>query len=275
MNIKLICMDMDGTLYAEKSIVPKINLRALWECEARGIHLALSSGRSFGFLRREATRLGLNPAIIAYNGARVDLSPTGPTIFEGKFAPREGRYLFDVLYGLNVNFEAYTPRINYVVREALLPEKHRKSLMNNVANGDIEAVFDDERAAREAPERAYKYVAFANDEETVDRVRGALDDLGIEHCSSARLNVELMPKGVGKGAAIEKLAAFYGLDKSEVMAFGDYTNDITMLMAAGHPVAMENGVEELKRCAEIIAPRNTEGGLGQVLYRYVLKEDGR
>ena len=46
-----------------------------------------------------------------------------------------------------------------------------------------------------------------------------------------------------------------------------------MLRAAGHPVAMENGVQALKDIAEIVAPVNRDGGLGEVLFRYVLEED--
>ena len=273
MNVKLICMDMDGTLFADSEQVPEINQRALRECEARGIHLALVSGRGNAYLVRVAKRLGLNCAIASANGARIEASPEGPTIFEGVFDPEEGRKLFDFLYGLNVNFEAYAREYSFVVRADELPENHRASLMRNVANGDIQAVFDDERAAREAPGMSYKYVAFTKSDEAVARVRNALDAAGISHCSSGRHNVEIMPSGVGKGEAVRKLAEYFGVDISETMAFGDYTNDLSMLSASGHSVAMENGVQVLKDIAEIVAPPNTEGGLGQVICKYVLGEN--
>ena len=81
-----------------------------------------------------------------------------------------------------------------------------------------------------------------------------------------------MPEGTDKGNALRVLSEYFGIDKSETMAFGDFTNDIDLLKAAGHPVAMGNAVEELKEIAEIIAPVNTEGGLGQVVFEKVLKE---
>ena len=99
--------------------------------------------------------------------------------------------------------------------------------------------------------------------------------------SSVRLDVLKTVKSA-KGAffpQVEDMVRFHvqgkniEIDPADVMAFGDYTNDLPMLRAAGHPVAMENGVQALKDIAEIVAPVNRDGGLGEVLFRYVLEED--
>ena len=116
-------------------------------------------------------------------------------------------------------------------------------------------------------------MVFSESEQEIARVREALDAAGVEHCSSGSKNVEVMPEGAGKGNAVRAIAEYFGIDTADVMAFGDYTNDLPMLRAAGHPVAMENGVQALKDIAEIVAPVNRDGGLGEVLFRYVLEED--
>lgn len=273
MKVKLILTDMDGTLFADGEQIPKINRRALLECEARGIRLALVSGRGHGFLSRVAKSMGLKCAIASANGARIEASPDGPLIFEGAFPRADGQNMFDLLYGMNVNFECYAKGVSYVLRADRMPPRHRASLMRNVERGDADAVFDEERARREAPERAYKFVVFSDDADEINAVRRALDERGIAHCSSGSQNVEIMPPGVGKGEAVLKIASYFGCAREETMAFGDYTNDIPMLRACGHPVAMRNGVEAVRRVARIIAPPNTQGGLGQVIYRYVLARE--
>ena len=271
-NVKLVCMDLDGTLFGTNGEIPEVNIRALKECERRGIFTALVSGRGHAFMKRTAERIGVKCALVSANGARVEASGDGPTISEITFSKAEGTKVFSLLKTLNVNFEAYTRNANYVVNESQMPSVHRASLMKYVASGDVEAVFDEKRADEEAPSRAYKFVAFSDKEEILNRVRHALDEWGIAHCSSWSNNVEIMPAGVGKGEAVRILASYYRVDVRDCMAFGDYTNDLDMLKACGHPVAMENGVDELKQAAEIIAPDHREGGVGQVIFKYVLKE---
>lgn len=272
MNVKLICTDIDGTLYAD-GCVPEKNLRALRACAARGIRVALVSGRNNGFLCRLSREMGVPCAIASANGSRIEASPDGPCVWERTFGEEEGRELFDRLYGLNVNFEVYTREGSFVVRAEKMLGRHREGLKRNVAHGDAEVIFDEERARQDAAARAYKFVLFSESEQEIARVREALDAAGVEHCSSGSKNVEVMPEGAGKGNAVRALAEYFGIDTADVMAFGDYTNDLPMLKAAGHPVAMENGVQALKDIAEIVAPVNRDGGLGEVLFRYVLEED--
>lgn len=272
MNVKLICTDIDGTLFGDGH-VPEKNLRALRACAARGIRVALVSGRNNGFLCRLSREMGIPCAIASANGSRIEASPDGPCVQECTFGAERGQWLFDTLYALDVNFEVYTREGSFVVRAERMPDRHREGLKNNVTHKDAEVIYDEERARQDAATRAYKFVVFSETEEANVRVREALDALGVEHCSSGARNVELVPEGAGKGNAVRALAAYFGIDPADVMAFGDYTNDLPMLEAAGHPVAMENGVQVLKEIAEIVAPVNRDGGLGEVLFRYVLEEN--
>lgn len=274
MNIRLICTDLDGTLFGLHGSLPEINRSALVECEKRGIHVALVSGRGFPMMKRLSGEIGIRAALASANGARIDASPDGPTLYEGFFEKQKAEELMALLMSLHVNFEAYTRGANYVSRPELMPERHKRGLLANIQAGDIEVVYDDGRMLKEAAHCSYKLVAFSEKTEDIEKVRRALDERGIAHCSSGRQNVEIMPEGIDKGRALSRLSEYFGVSREETMAFGDFTNDISMLKAAGHPVAMENAVDEMKRIAEIIAPVHTEGGLGQVLYRYVLKQEG-
>ena len=73
--------------------------------------------------------------------------------------------------------------------------------------------------------------------------------------------VDVIPAGGGKGIGIEKMLAYYGLDKGEALAFGDGNNDREMLQAVGTGVAMENGSPELKAIADEICGPVYEDGI--------------
>ena len=86
MDIRLLALDIDGTLMDANKTFPEINCRALQMCEARGIRVALVSGRSFELMRRFARELGVHALMAACNGARIEAGEDGPTIAEFGFA---------------------------------------------------------------------------------------------------------------------------------------------------------------------------------------------
>ncbi|MBQ1255745.1 MAG: HAD family phosphatase [Clostridia bacterium] len=274
MKTKLICMDLDGTLFSHAGEIPDVNIRALHECAKRGIRLALISGRNCSFIRRVAEKIGVDCAIVSANGARIEAGVNGPTIFEGTFDEEEGRRVMNVMLSANVNFEGYTRHINYIARPELAPDRHVKSLQMYVQAGDVRAEYDLEKMIKDAPGHSYKFVVFTKDQEAFERARNALDEAGIKHCSSAGSNLEVMPEGIDKGAAVRRMCGYFGIDIQETMAFGDYTNDLDMLRAVRYPVAMGNAVDEVKAAAEFVAPLNTEGGVGRFIFENVLKENG-
>ena len=65
----------------------------------------------------------------------------------------------------------------------------------------------------------------------------------------------------GKGVGVSKMLEYYGFDKSEAIAFGDGNNDIALLEAVGHGVAMENGSDELKAVADDVCGDVAEDGI--------------
>ncbi len=271
-EVKLICMDMDGTLFAGREQIPEINVLALRRCAEKGIHTALVSGRNYRFLMDHARRIGTDMAIVSANGARIDEKPDGRCIFEAVYTPAFATLVSQTLWDLDVNYEVYTKNGNYSFRSDRVTEKHRASLERYLKNGQVSGL-----SLRDTPQTAdiqgiYKFVAFTDDKALIARIREALDSKRIVHSSSWADNVEIMPEGVGKGRALKLLAGYFGVPLEDTLAFGDYTNDIDMLKSAGHAAAMENGVDELKRFAEIVAPNNMSGGVGRVIFEKVLCE---
>ena len=80
--------------------------------------------------------------------------------------------------------------------------------------------------------------------------------------------IDIVNKDANKGAAVKKIADLKGIKQDEILAFGDYLNDLTMLEAAGTSYAMVNGHPDLKKIADHIAPSNNDEGVMQILQVY-------
>ena len=91
----------------------------------------------------------------------------------------------------------------------------------------------------------------------------------VQFMKSSAHYLEIIAQGVDKGVAILRLGELFGIQKDEIMAFGDGQNDLSMIEAAGTGCAMGNAVESLKQAADIIAPKNTQDGVAQILEQYL------
>ena len=105
-------------------------------------------------------------------------------------------------------------------------------------------------------------------------LRAELTAEGFEVTSAYWNNLEIQSRGAGKGAAVRWLAKQMGAAREEILTLGDNTNDLPMLQASGWPVAMENGVDELKRAARLIAPDCADDGAAQILEKVLRGEIG-
>ena len=271
-GVKLICLDMDGTLFDRSGHIPDVNIAALQKCIARGIRVALVSGRNYRFLGQFAAQIDRSVLIVSSNGARIDSSAGGTCLYEGKFSDSAASYALSAFYGLGIYFEVYTENVNYIFRQELIPEEHRRSLDMYLLNGHVLEAHVMDALPGKPIQGIYKLVAFSNNESEIACARQKLDLLKIKHCSSGSHNIESMAPGVGKGSAVEKLAELLKIDVKDTLAFGDYTNDLDMILTAGHGIAMGNGVDVLKQAAEYVAPPNTLGGVAYVLNKFVLGE---
>lgn len=271
-DVKLICMDMDGTLFGAGEQIPELNLYALRRASIRDIRLALVSGRNWRFLAQHANAIAPGIAIVSANGARIDDQPGGNCIFEASFTPAYADKVSRVLWDSGLNYEVYTEYCNYSFRSERVTPQHDASLKRYLQKGQVARLVLRGGPKVDDISGIYKFVAFCDEPEKIAALQSALDENGIVHSSSAAQNVEVMPEGVGKGRALTLLAKHFGIPIEDTLAFGDYTNDIDMLKAAGHGIAMENAVPQLKAVAEAQTDDNRSGGVGRFILKCVLEE---
>ena len=106
-DIKLLALDIDGTLMDAQKRFPEVNRRALQACEARGIRVALVSGRSFELMRQFARELGVHPLFAACNGTRIEASADGPTLAEFHFSRPDAERVCRTLENSGMYFNSY------------------------------------------------------------------------------------------------------------------------------------------------------------------------
>ena len=278
LNVRLLALDIDGTLMDAQKRFPEINRRALQACEARGIRIALVSGRSFELMRRFARELGVKPILAACNGARIEAGEDGPAIAEFHFDRDDARRVCRTLEDSGMYFNVYRRGKCYMGNPEVRPSlgeryAHHIPGLSGEPGHPYETVCDRARLWDEGLDGVYKFVALgAPYDPGFDRLREKLADMNLSVSSASRRNIEFMPTGVDKGSAVGVICRAAGVDAAQVMAFGDQTNDIPMLAASGWGVAMENGEDAVKRAARIIAPDHNRGGVGLVLENYVRGE---
>jgi Cof subfamily protein (haloacid dehalogenase superfamily) len=277
--VKLVAIDMDGTLLPDFSaVVSKRNRRALLEAQRAGIVVAIATGRRQAFTAPLIDDIGLraDTPLITSNGA-VTRSISGQRIDFNHLDPALARGLAGVLRGVGMlvfTLDKATPPDLIVEDMAVARGRLAKWVESN--RGAIKAVRPIENALgddvdliqgmaagtiaemREA-ERRLAECAFAGQFECV-RTAYPGHDLSI---------LDLLPKGVSKSSALERLANRLGISQAETMAIGDNWNDETMLDWAGTGVLMGNATEELRRLAPVrgwrIGPTNCDDGVAVML----------
>ena len=270
MSIRLIATDLDGTLLgADKEISPR-NARALQACMARGVRVMLASGRSLNAVARIAERAGLTGALIlSSNGARLDETARGPLLLENGIAPSVAREAAVRLISAGVYVECYSDDVIYMANR--VPVKHHNHQPGRAADGATLFVEDAARFLDEGTAHARKLIVFSDDPEQLEKSRMLLHGLPLDCSSSDIDNLEILAAGAGKGRALQWYAERMNIARDEIMAFGDQTNDLSLLEEAGWPVAMDNAVDAVKARARLIAPHHDRSGVAAIVEKYVLE----
>lgn len=276
MAIKLIVMDMDGTLLDDDHrTIPARNIAALRAARERGVRLALASGRTWSILRDAAEQLGgLDYAILA-NGAAIREVATGEHIYEDGFPNTQAAALIEGLVQEDLPFEVYCRGQNYLrpldverLGEGLLSPGFAEMYLKR----GVKLVPDLHKALEGRPmEKINLFYAPPERREFLQEMAHATGP--VEISKALEKNMEFNYGGTSKGKALQALADRLELTPAEVMVFGDADNDLTMLRWADWSFAMANAMPSAKAAAKYETGSNHDGGVGQAVERFVLKQE--
>jgi Cof subfamily protein (haloacid dehalogenase superfamily) len=257
--IRLIGIDVDGTLVGSTGIVDPVVWRAAERARAAGIHLAICSGRpAFGLALNYAQRLDPDGWHIFQNGASVvDLasgrsrsrSLPGPSV---EFLIAQARSTGRIL-------ELYSDRSYAVESVEAWAQEH----------ADLLGVPFEPKPLESLQPPIVRAQWLVSPETALQAMAEASTDLEVAQSTSPLMPdtrfVGLTPAGVNKGSAIQSVAAQYGCTLQEVMYVGDADNDLSALRIVGCPVAMANASASVLKIARHSVSHVDAGGLAEAL----------
>lgn len=272
-DIRLIALDLDGTLFNNRKEITPHTLDVLQQAIRKGVYVVPATGRPAAGLPKELMALeGLHYAITS-NGSEVADLVSGKPLFrfpiEGKLAARILRVLkhYDCLPSLFCQGRRACP-VEDVER---IPEFVDANMVKYVRDS-CWPVGDLVEYALNSGDTIEKANGFFLDEDERARCWAEMEALP-EHVvitSSLTLNMEINAPGVHKGRGLMALAEHLGLTADQVMACGDSGNDLEMIKAAGLGVAMGNATAPVLEHADYVTLSNEEDGVAAAVERFVL-----
>jgi hydroxymethylpyrimidine pyrophosphatase-like HAD family hydrolase len=243
-NIKLIALDMDGTLLtSENEITEKTHL-VIRKALEQHVDVILSTGRWLGSCYPFAEALNLKTYIITSNGGEIwtmDKQLLERHLLEAGLVKK----MWKLASNLGMNTWMVTTERVY---------------RNGERPGDF---------------FAHEWLKFGCDSLDQHKLDTVVEELSyyqeLELTNSLPTNIEVNPSGVHKASALESVCREKGITMAEVMAVGDSLNDIKMIQQAGLGVAMGNAQEAIKNVADYITDSNDCDGVRKAIEKFVLK----
>jgi len=263
MFYKLIAIDLDDTLLSSAGVIPERAARAVQAAAARGALAVLCTGRTKKGMQRYYDELGLDTLMITAGGAEV-YDASGRVLFSRGVDPALVRQVLEFGDRIGVHSQVY------IDGELVYREKSRYSDCYESSYGHPGIVMPN---LLELPEIITPKVLFVIDEDKIAAVKKEAEKLFpmLTIKQSKPMYLEFAHPSVNKGEALAFAANHYGVRREEVIAVGDTDIDIPMLEYAGLGVAVANATPAVLEAADIICPSNDEGGVADVIEKYILE----
>ena len=274
MSRKLIAFDLDGTLLDDEKRIPPENLRALEAAAARGWVPVPATGRIVRGIPEPVKALpGLRYFIVS-NGAGVYDAAEDRLLYRGDVPLELALRCYEYMDTLPVIYDCYQNESGWMTRsmyEACAPYFPTEPHMLEIVKRLRVPVDDLKETLRQRGEPLQKLQMFFKPEDLDERERQLrrIPELFPELVATTSVsnNIEINSVNAGKDKALLALAAHLGIPREDTVAFGDGTNDLAMLRAAGLGVAMANADPKVKAAADEITGSNNDAGVARGIWR--------
>lgn len=274
MSIKLLALDLDGTLFGDDLFISDRTRSAIQGAQEAGVLVTIATGRMFVSAAQIAANLHIDAPLICYQGALIRDTSTKEILYHKTIplhlaqeiitgATDEGVHL-----NLYLNDEIFAARIT---PGALFYSKINMDIRINEV-GDLESWLRGQHGAEPT-----KLVIITDPEQT-DQVLAHFTQLygsKLQVTKSHPRFTEFTNIECSKGRALAFLARYCNVDRGEVMAIGDGLNDLDMIEWAGHGVAMGTSPEAVLKVARTVCPALNEDGAADAIERFVLNAPRR
>ena len=267
--IKLVAIDLDGTLLNSQKEISLRNKQALMAAKQAGVKVVICTGRPLAAIGPYLEELGLQEEgdySITFNGGLVQKNDTG-AIIEKTLMPLEAIHeLYQLATTLNMPFDLLSDEVVMQLPSAPNCPSIYSSLNKLLT-------FESYKLEELTPNRIYNKVVVAIDEaylnERIKEIPASFYER-FEIIKTRNNLLEFMPKGITKAYGISLLAKDLGIRAEEIMTLGDEENDLPMIEYAGLGVAMANAIPLVKEAADVVTDTNDQDGVAKAVEKYIL-----
>ena len=273
-GIKIIALDLDGTLLDSEKRLSEENRRALQQAADKGIEIVPTTGRIYAIIPEVVRKLPFINYAITVNGAELYDVRNDRVLAKNELPWEKAVEIMQYLDGFDVVYDCYQNGGGYMT----------KAYLDKVGDYLTSDYFKEIYAKSRTPVPELKaYLREKGDGVqklqfcTKDQALRAflLEDLqerfdGVAVSAALSFNGEINDEKGHKGGALTKLCEHLGCTMENVMTIGDGANDITMLQMAGVSVAMENAAPEVKAAAKYVTASCDENGVAQAIHKFCL-----
>lgn len=272
-HFRLIALDLDGTLLTYDKRISLRTLKAINKAASMGIEIVPCTGRYYKSMPDCVKELPYINYAVNINGANVYDIKADSSLYQAVMPYSVVLKISEYLNNIPVAYDTYIDNRGYMPRELYT---NISDYINNpyFIQSVLEyrtPVDDFVELIRDAAGGVQKIQFYSKDSELVERAFRELMGMFPE-CSvttSGRGECEITDINATKGQGLMHLTDFLGVDRSQVIAFGDGGNDVSMLQFAGIGIAMGNAKKAAKDAADFVTLKNDEDGIAFALEKYV------
>ncbi|WP_422484350.1 Cof-type HAD-IIB family hydrolase [Gudongella sp. DL1XJH-153] len=272
MDIKLIAIDMDGTLLNSSNKLTERTKKAIAMAKEKNVEVVLATGRVLKSALHYANLLNLDSYIAACNGA-ILVDNKGNDIYRKPINKKKLEKIMEIGHDMSVYFHFYNED-TFFTRTYVKEIVDYYSSSNGKFTGQSIDV-DIYKSIRDIAERVdldvFKFLFIDNDLDKLIQLKKRLGSIeGISISKSWTNNLEVMEEGVSKGRSLEHLCRLMNISLNNTMAIGDNENDLSMLEIAGISVGMGNGAKSVLEKVYYVTEDNNHDGVAQAIEKFVL-----
>lgn len=261
-NIKLICLDLDGTTLKDVCSISSKNIEYIRKAYEKGIKIALVSGRLFIHVVYFSRVLGIPTYIIGNNGTYVYDLEKQEVIYSSFFGVDNLVKIHNFVK--EKPFNVHYSTIDTIYSNSKLEDYHNEEDKREYAMKEV-VVRDDREWSdifKNHGKEISKVVISSKDNKKLSDLIYEIGHIGDFQIEYSWINtIEILNRGEGKGRGLVELKRYLGLSTQDVMCIGDSENDLSMFRESGYKVAMYNAIDKLKEVADFITLRNDEDGV--------------
>lgn len=287
--IKLITIDLDGTLLQDHYIISKENMDAIEYAKSKGVLVGVNTGRNSTSAVYFSEKAGMNAPVICCGGSLVFEAGKGipdepsnilkeiserKVLLERKLPIDSLKLAWKIACEMDTSFYAQSKGAYYIVgkqkQNEFVYDWDKKAV--SIIDMGLQHFSDFDSFMDISNGNAVKMGFSSLNKELINKIATYWTDVDdIQTTVALDCILEITPKGSNKGAAIDFLRKYYGFEKSEVAGIGDDLNDLAMFRACGTSVAIADGFEGVKEEADYVASSCKEHGVADGIY-YLLGE---